>query len=351
MRLALQDVATLVEGRLAGDGRIWITGASILRDASPGDVTLVDRPKLLSALNGCSASAVILPEGMEVEGVASVAVSDVRAAFAKVVEVFRPAYREQARGVSASAYVSATARLGDDVVIHPGVTVGDFVEIGSGCVIHAGAHLMAQCRVGRDTQIFPNVVLYENTVIGDRVRIHANAVIGAYGFGYETVNGRHESTAQLGYVEVASDVEIGAGTTIDRGTYGPTRVGEGTKIDNLVQVGHNCRIGRHNLICSQVGIAGSCTTGDFVVMGGQVGLRDHVDIGSQAMLGAKAGVMSDIPAQTKYVGIPATPEREQMVKQAAWSKLPEMRKELRSLRKRVEQLSAQLEQTRRPEAA
>jgi UDP-3-O-[3-hydroxymyristoyl] glucosamine N-acyltransferase len=189
--------------------------------------------------------------------------------------------------------------------------------------------------------LFPNVVLYEHTIVGNRVTIHAGAVIGAYGFGYQLSEGRHERSPQLGFVAIDDDVEIGANATIDRGTYGPTVIGEGTKIDNLVMIAHNCRIGRHNLICSQVGIAGSCTTGDYVVMAGQVGLRDHVEIGDRVALGAKAGVMHSI-AEGAWVGIPATPEREQMVKLAAVTRLPEMRKEFRALQRQVAELAARL---------
>ena len=154
---------------------------------------------------------------------------------------------------------------------------------------------MAGSQIGQDVTIFPNAVLYEDTVVGPRCVIHANAVLGAYGFGYGFADGRHVLSAQLGNVVLGADVEIGAGTTIDRGTYGPTVIGEGTKIDDLVMVAHNCRIGRHNMLCSQVGIAGSTTTGDYVVMAGQVGVRDHVHIGTGAVLGAMAGVTNDVP--------------------------------------------------------
>ena len=156
-------------------------------------------------------------------------------------------------------------------------------------------------------------------------------MLGAYGFGYKTVDGRHQLSAQLGWVELGADVEVGACTTIDRGTYGPTRIGEGTKIDNQVMIAHNCRIGRHNLICSQVGVAGSCTTGDYVVLAGQVGVRDHVHIGDQAIVGAKGGVSGDVPGGETYLGIPATPEREQKLKQAALSKLPELRRQVKEM--------------------
>jgi UDP-3-O-[3-hydroxymyristoyl] glucosamine N-acyltransferase len=198
---------------------------------------------------------------------------------------------------------------------------------------------MAGCSIGDEVTIMPGAVLYEQTRIGNRAIIHANAVLGAYGFGYRTVDGRHRLAPQLGRVEIGADVEIGASTTIDRGTYDATVVGEGTKIDNLVMVAHNCRLGKHNMICSQVGIAGSTSTGDYVVMAGQVGVRDHTRIGHHAVLGAKAGVSHDVPDGARMIGIPATVERDQKIKQAVLAKLPEMRQELKRLGKVVAQLA------------
>jgi UDP-3-O-[3-hydroxymyristoyl] glucosamine N-acyltransferase len=181
-------------------------------------------------------------------------------------------------------------------------------------------------------------VVYEGTIVGDDCIIHAGAVLGAYGFGYSVVQGRHERSAQLGYVELGPRVEVGAGTTIDRGTYGPTTIGEGTKIDNLVMIAHNCKIGKHNLLCSQVGIAGSSSTGDYVVLAGQVGVRDHVHIGTGAQIGAQAGVVRDMADGGAYVGSPAGPEREYLACVIGFNKLPEMRKQLKQLQRDVDDL-------------
>jgi UDP-3-O-[3-hydroxymyristoyl] glucosamine N-acyltransferase len=188
--------------------------------------------------------------------------------------------------------------------------------------------------------IHPSATLYENTVVGQDVIIHAGAVLGGHGFGYRVVEGRFELSAQLGWVEIGDAVEIGSGTTIDRGTYGPTTIGEGTKIDNLVMIAHNCRIGRHNMICSQVGVAGSTSTGDWVVMAGQVGVRDHVHIGSGAVLGARSGVSNDVPEKTTVLGEPAIELRERKLQLATMTKLPEMRKQLKLLLERVAALEA-----------
>jgi len=341
MVVSLCDVARMVDGQLQGDGGIAITGADTIRDAQPGYITFADNPRLANRLAACRAAAVITPPDFRPEGIAFVTVANVHEAFSRIVTFFRPPQQDRRVGVAATAVISPTARLGHNVVVHANAVIGDAVIVGDGTVIHSGVQIMAGCRIGQNAVLFPNSVLYENTVVGSRVLIHASAVIGAYGFGYTTVEGRHQLSAQLGYVELGDDVEVGACTTIDRGTYGATVVGEGTKIDNHVMIAHNCRIGRHNVICSQVGIAGSTTTGDYVVMAGQVGIRDHVHIGDRATLGAKAGVMNDIPAGGAYVGIPATPERQQMVILASLQKLPELKKQLRTLQQTV----AQLEQT------
>jgi len=263
---------------------------------------------------------------------------DAHAAFAAIIRHFRPPRTQAAIGVSPHAIVSPSARLGRNVNVHAGATIGDDCQIGEGTTILPGAQILPASTIGRDAIIGPAAVLYENTIVGDRSIVHGGSVIGAHGFGYRQEDGRHVPAPQLGYVRIGHDVEIGAGTTIDRGTYGATSIGDGTKIDNLVQIAHNCRIGRHNLICSQVGIAGSTTTGDYVVMGGQAGVRDHVHLGSRAMLSAMAGVTNDVPDGAVMMGIPATPEREQKLKQAALAKLPEMRKEFKAMRRAIAEL-------------
>jgi UDP-3-O-[3-hydroxymyristoyl] glucosamine N-acyltransferase len=338
MDYVLSDLADLVGGQVNGSGTVPIQDAAIIRDAGHGDITLADSAKLETSLSACKASAVVVPPGFQPAGLPSVTVANVHESFAKIVSALRPPHQDRTSGVSIAAHVSPCAELAPNVVVHPGVVIGDGVRIGSNSVIHSGVHVMAGCIIGTETIIFPNVVLYESTVIGDRVLIHAGAVIGAYGFGYGMEDGQHRRTAQLGYVVIEDDVEVGASTTIDRGTYGATTIGKGTKIDNLVQIGHNCRIGRHNLLCAQVAIAGSCSTGDYVVMGGQSGLRDHIDVGNQVMIGAQSGVMRTIPDGESQVGSPAAPAREYMHKVAAWGKLPELRKQFKALQKQVQDL-------------
>ncbi len=219
--------------------------------------------------------------------------------------------------------------------VEPFAVIGANSLVGDRCCIGAGAKIGANCQLATEVTLFPNVVLYDGCILGHRVTIHANSVIGADGFGYRPGNGRHVKVPQLGHVEIGDDVEIGACTTIDRGTFGPTRIGAGTKIDNLVQVAHNCQIGRHNLLVSQVGIAGSCSTEDHVVLAGQVGIADHIHIGAGAVVGAKAGVPRDVPAGARMLGAPATPEREQKRILMTLARLPDMRRDLGRIKKRL----------------
>lgn len=348
MTITLRDLAQLVGGRLEGDGALSIAGAAIIRDAQPGDITLADHPKLAPQLANSRASAAIVNGNFSPKNLPFIAVDDVHRSFAKVIAHLRPRRTNPTCGidpraqVDASAIISPTAYIGPAAHVAARAVIGENARIGARAVIHAGVQVMADCHIGEECELFPNVVLYENTILGPRVTIHAGCVIGAYGFGYECHEGRHRRSAQLGHVEIEADVEIGANSTVDRGTYGATRIGEGTKIDNQVMIAHNCRIGRHNLICSHVGIAGSATTGDYVVLAGQVGLRDHVHVGDRAVICAQSGVMNDVAPGSTLVGTPAIAERDQMHVWAASYKLPEMRKQLKALQKIVEHLHGPL---------
>lgn len=333
--IALGMLAELVEGQVVGNAATVIRGVAVLREVGRGEITFIDQAERVKQLAVTDAAAVVIPAGLDCNWPCVIRVADVHAAFSKIVSYFRPPRTQAAIGVSPQAIVSRTARLGKNVNVHPSATIGDECFIGDGTTILPGAHILPGCTIGSGVLIGPGVMLYENTVIGDRSIIHGGAVVGAHGFGYSQSGGKHVPAAQLGYVRIGSDVEIGAATTIDRGTYGATTIGDGTKIDNLVQIAHNCQIGKHNLICSQVGVAGSTTTGDYVVMGGQAGIRDHVHIGSRAILTAMAGITNNVPDGMVMLGVPATPEREQKLKLAAVAKLPEMRKEFKAMRRAI----------------
>lgn len=336
----LQGLALLVDGQVIGESSTVIHDAASMRWAADGDITLADNSALADQLGSCKASAVVTSADFPPTTTPRLVVEDVHEAFARIVLHLRPRRTAKPIGRSPRAYIAPTARLADDVQVHPLAMIGENVRIGRSSVIHSGVQILGDCTIGAQVTLYPNVVLYEGTVVGDRSTLHAGCVIGANGFGYRVVDGKHQRAAQLGNVEIGPDVEIGAGTTIDRGTYDATVIGAGTKIDNQVMIGHNCHIGRHNLLCSQVGIAGSCTTGDYVVMAGQVGLSDHLQIGDRAILGAKAGLMNDVPADSVYIGVPATPEREQWKMWGHVRQLPKLRQQLKKLLRQVEQLTA-----------
>ncbi|WP_207398953.1 UDP-3-O-(3-hydroxymyristoyl)glucosamine N-acyltransferase [Bremerella alba] len=339
MGTTLAQLAELVDGKVFGDPDRVITGANIIRDAVAGEITLMDKPDQTALLmEDCQASAVLVREESEKLNIDGIVVANVHEAFGKIIRFFQPWEQTASAGIHRSAIVSLAAVVDPTATIGAGAVICDGVAIGKNAVIHSGVHIQAGCRIGEEVVIFPGAVLYDRTEVGDRCIIHANAVLGAFGFGYDSSSGKHILSAQLGNVVLESDVEIGAGAMVDRGTYGSTLIGEGTKIDNTVQIGHNCRLGKHNLICSQVGIAGSSTTGDYVVMAGQVGVRDHVHIGTGAMIGAKAGIGSDIPNGQQTLGVPGGPAKVILGEHMAIKKLPEMRKTIKSLVKRIEQL-------------
>jgi UDP-3-O-[3-hydroxymyristoyl] glucosamine N-acyltransferase len=351
MSLPLAEIARLVDGSLSSQDDLEISGAATLSVARPGEITLADSPRLAPQLARSEASAVIVPASFQPTDRPYITVNDVHAAFGKVVAHFHPPRQTHITGVSPAAYVSPTAQIAEGVEVHPQAFIGKDVQIGSGTVVHSGVRILDGSKIGANCLLFPNAVLYENTVLGQHVIIHAGAVLGAYGFGYSTVDGRHKLSAQLGYVEIGDHVEIGAGTTIDRGTYGPTVIGGGTKIDNLVQIGHNCRIGRHNLICSQVGIAGSCSTGEYVVMAGQVGLADHLHIADGALLGAKCGVMTDALPGKRYLGAPAVEERQFFRSISLIQQLPEIRRQLHEAQRAIIRLAGTGDGEKQAEAA
>jgi UDP-3-O-[3-hydroxymyristoyl] glucosamine N-acyltransferase len=330
-------LAELIHGQVSGDGALEITAARALNEAGPGDVTFIESDRHAPLLKSCRATAVVVPQNLAAPGLNVIRVADPLTAFIAIVRhLHAPRQGETPPlGIDPRAAVHPTARVGPEPSIYPFATVGEGSTIGARCRIHSGAAVGRDCRLGDDVTLHPNVVLYDGTVLGHRVIIHGNAVIGADGFGYRLQNGRHAKVPQLGHVEIGDDVEVGACTTIDRGTFQATRIGEGTKIDNLVQVAHNCQIGRHNLFVSQMGIAGSSSSGDYVVVAGQVGICDHVHIGSRVVVGAKAGVTKDVAEGERILGAPATPEREQKRILMSLEKLPEMRRDIRKIKQHL----------------
>jgi UDP-3-O-[3-hydroxymyristoyl] glucosamine N-acyltransferase len=328
MSVTVRQLAELVQGEIHGDADQVITAARPLDQAQPGEITFLDNERHAARLHACRAAAVVVPRALPANGLTTIRVTDPLAAFIVIFRRLHGRDDSPPPGIDPRAAVHPTARLGEGVSVQPFAVVGEGSVIGARCRLYSGVIVGRDCRIGADTVLYPHVVLYDGTVIGDRAIIHAGAVIGADGFGYRFQNGRHVKVPQFGHVEVGDDVEVGAGSTIDRGTFGATRVGEGTKIDNQVQVGHNCRIGRHNVLVSQVGIGGSSSTGDYVVLAGQVGVADHLHVGDGAIVGAQSGLTRDVPPGERMFGTPANPARAEWRIIACLEKLPDLRRDV-----------------------
>jgi UDP-3-O-[3-hydroxymyristoyl] glucosamine N-acyltransferase len=345
----LRALAAEFHAVVRGFDDVDIVSAEPFEKATPGSITFVADLKLLKRMAGCRATACFVSPAAAVElpddlPLTLLVVADPQDAFLKVLARFRPMRARPKLGVSPLAYVSPKATVGADCNIYPHAFVDDDVVIGDGCDIHPGVTIARGCRIGAGCVLHPRVALYEDTVLEERVIVHAGAVLGADGFGYRFRQGRFEKIPQLGSVRIEKDCEIGANTTIDRGMIGATVIGEGTKLDNLVMIGHNCELGKHNAFASQVGLAGSVTTGDYVRCAGQVGIADHLHLGTGCTLGAKSGVHRDIPAGETHVGYPAVPEQDAFKVAMATQKTPEMRKQIRQLEQTVEQLGRQFTQ-------
>lgn len=345
----LERLARCVDGEVVGNAALEIRGAASLDKAGPQEIAFAVNDRSFRSLVSSKAGACFVDRkdrGSEIlkgAQAALVLVDDPLDAFVVVLKQFRPQSVRSSVGISSHARIDPTALIGPDCNIYAGAFIDAGVVIGSHCDIFPGVYVGRNCKIGDECVLHSNAVLYHEVVLGQRVVIHASAVVGADGFGYRFREGRFEKIPQLGWVEIQDDCEIGACATIDRGMIGPTVIGAGTKLDNLVMIGHNCELGRHNAFASQVGLAGSVTTGDYVRCAGQVGIADHVHLGTGSTLGAKAGVHKDIPAGETHIGAPARPEKEEFRIMMATAKVPEMRKQLRELEARINLLTQQLE--------
>jgi UDP-3-O-[3-hydroxymyristoyl] glucosamine N-acyltransferase len=345
VHVTVAELAALVQGEVHGNGGLAVCSARPLHEAGPSDVSFLEHERNLRHFKGCRARALVVPvavAGRRAEMAAPgaepptlIAVRDSLLAFCAIVQRLHGRPEPAPGGIDPRAAVHPTATVGADPTIHPLASVGEGTVIGARCRIHPAVVVGRFCRLGDDVTLYPNAVLYDGTVVGNRVIVHANAVLGADGFGYRLQDGRHVKVPQLGCVELGDDVEVGACTTIDRGTFQPTRVGQGTKIDNLVQVAHNCQIGRHNMFVGQVGVAGSSSTGDYVVLAGQAGIADHIHLHDRVVVGAQSGVFRDVAAGERVLGVPAKPERDEKRIMLSLEKLPDLVRDVKQLKRRL----------------
>jgi UDP-3-O-[3-hydroxymyristoyl] glucosamine N-acyltransferase len=312
--LTAADVSALVGGALVGDGTVRVRAVAPLDRAGPGDLTFLAASRYLPYFHASRAAAVLVTEAnraTEPGPATRIVVDDPHRAMLVVVKALYPAPRREP-SVHPTAVIGAGAELGQDLAAGPHVVVGAGARLGDRVTLMAGAVVGEGVVIGDDVTLWPNVVCYPGTIVGSRVILHAGVVLGSDGFGYVPGKTGHEKIPHVGRCVIGDDVEIGANSTIDRGSVDDTVVGPGTKIDNLVQVGHNCRIGARCLLMAQVGLAGSTHVEDDVILAGQVGLAGHLTVGRGARVGAQSGVMNDIPAGTTWFGYPARPHREMM---------------------------------------
>lgn len=341
MEKTLKELAALLGGKVVGDENAIVSSLGTLDEAAEGQITFLANPKYAGKVSTTRATAVIVPPGAERYGRNVIEVKNPYLAFAKLLALFhvKPLVP---KGVMAGAHVSASAVLGDGVTIYPGAYVGDGAKVGSRTVLYPGVALYENAEVGEETVLHANVTVREGCRIGNRVIIHSGTVIGSDGFGYAPDGKAYQKIPQIGIVVIEDEVEIGSCTTIDRAALGLTLIRRGSKIDNLVQIAHNCVIGEHCIIVSQTGISGSTKLGEHVTIGGQVGIVGHLEIGDNVMVGAKSGVHSSIPAGQILSGYPAFPHKEWLKSASIFSKLPEMRKTLNSMEKKIQELEAKL---------
>ena len=331
---------------LRGSGDELLTDVAPLDAATATDLAYAESAQAAKTLGGSPLRCLLVARG-DADAFAAalpratlILVDDPQAAFIAAMLRFRPGRPQPAPKVAIDAYLAPTARVGEDCYIGANVYVGADCRIGDRCRILPGAYLGDGVHLGDDCVVHPNAVLYDGCRLGDRVILHANCVIGADGFGYRFEGDHFDRIPHTGRVVIESDCEIGACTTIDRGMIADTVIGAGTKLDNLVMVAHNCRIGSHTVAAAQVGIAGSARIGSFVQMGGNAGINGHCTIGDAASVGAKAAVVGDVPPKTTVHGVPAKPATEALRQLSAVKRLPEMRAQLRDLEARLAELEA-----------
>ena len=346
MRKTVEEFAKLVGGTVIGNASLVIEGITNFENPLKGHISFVQDEKGFKTLEASEISCMIVPKQIGQSSKVLIQVEHPKRAWAQILRELFPA-RKFPGTISPHASIARTAKIGKNVTIEPFVTVSEGAVIGESAVLCSHVFVGENVKIGANSVIHPNVTLYENSELGKNVVIHAGTVIGADGFGYVATPAAHEKLPQIGNVVIEDDVEIGACSTVDRAAIGSTRIGKGTKIDNLVQIAHNVAIGPHTIISAQTGISGSCKIGSHVTMGGSVGVGDHVEIGDWTMVGAGAGFPSNkkVPGKQIVFGQPARPYAEARRQIGAQLRAAETLDDVRALKKKVAELEKKLEET------
>ena len=346
MRVSVRDIAAVVGGVVSGDAGQMISGISSLTEAKAGDISFLANPKYAPYLADTKASAVLVSSEHQLPGrtspLAQIVVASPDHAFARVVEHFGPKAVPPPAGIHPTAIIGDAVKLGANLAIGAYVVIGDGASVGDGSVIYPHVVVGAEAVIGEHCLVYPMVTIRERCRLGNRVILHSGAVVGADGFGYAAVEGVHHKIPQVGIVVIEDDVEIGANSTIDRARFGRTRIGKGTKIDNLVQIAHNVEIGNHCIIVAQVGIAGSTKLGNSVTLAGQCGISGHLTIGDQATVTGQSGVSKSVPPGIVVRGSPAQEMRAAQSLEIAVRRLPGTQVLVKDLVQRVAELERRL---------
>ncbi len=342
MQKTLNEIAKLVGGKVIGNGDVLIMGASGIREATNKDITFLANSKYSPLMDKTRAAAIVTSADAQKTDKPIIITENPSLAFAKIISLFTPDDVGHPDRIDFTVVMGKNVSLGKDVAIGPYTVIGDNVIIGDNAIIYAACFIGHHTKIGAKTLIYPHVSIRERISIGSRVIIHSGAVIGSDGFGFATIKGAHHKIPQVGTVEIGDDVEIGANVTIDRARFDKTVIGKGTKIDNLVQIGHNVVIGENSLIVAQAGISGSTIIGNNVTLGGQAGLVGHINIGDNAIVTAQSGVAKSVPADTMVSGYPARPFMTTQRANASLQNLPKLFDLVKELKKRIEELEAKL---------
>lgn len=340
MEISLRELAELFGGTVIGDPEARVSGLGSLDDAVEGQITFLSNPKLVGKVVKTKATAVILPKGVDSFGRNVIETANPYLAFAKVLTFFSTP-PQSPKGVMVGSFVCASAVFGADITVYPGAYIGENVTIGDRVTIHPGVAVYENVVIGNDVTLHANVSVRDRCRIGNRVTIHNGAVIGGDGFGYVPDGKSYFKIPQVGIVVIEDDVEIGANTTIDRAALDVTLIKRGVKIDNLVQVAHNCEIGENTAIAAQSGLSGSAIVGNNVTISGQVALAGHVKVGDNIILAGRCGVTGDLEKPGVYSGVPPIPHKDWLKSSVLFSKLPEMKKTIAALEKRIAELENQ----------
>lgn len=335
--LSIAEIAEAVDGRVEGDGIATISGVAPLETAGPTELSFVANPRYRGYLQRTRAGAVLLPAelvGSAPDGVVGIVVEDPHVALYRALQLLHPPIARQA-GVHPTAVVDGTVTLGEGASVGPYAVVGPRSRIGAGCGIGAHTVIGADCEIGDGSVLHPHVTLYDRVRMGAGCVIHSGARLGRDGFGFVWVDGGHRKVPQIGGCVLGDEVEIGANSNIDRGSIADTVVGSGAKVDSMVHLGHNVRVGQHVILVAQVGVSGSTSIGDGAVLGGQAGVGGHLTIGAGARIGAQAGVTASVPDGATYSGYPARPHREALRAQGGLARLPQLITRVRELERAI----------------